>query len=165
MGFSLRKLNPIRAAKKAVKTVVKVITKAISWIIPTPDIPDFGVNEFDDFEQGILVNKQSNDAAIPIVYGERLLGGTRIFLSTSGTDNEFLYMALVLCEGEINAITEIKVDDKVVTFTGAMAEIKQSDIDLMKTRGGKLLDYDTFKTISGNDSLTPAEHAQLKATV
>ena len=46
-----------------------------------------------------------------------------------------------------------------------MAEIKQSDIDLMKTRGGKLLDYDTFKTISGNDSLTPAEHAQLKATV
>ena len=68
MGFSLRKLNPIRAAKKAVKTVVKVITKAISWIIPTPDIPDFGVNEFDDFEQGILVNKQSNDAAIPIVY-------------------------------------------------------------------------------------------------
>ena len=44
-------------------------------------------------------------------------------------------------------------------------EIKQSDIDLMKTRGGKFLDYDTFKTISGNDSLTREEHAKLKATV
>tara|TARA_B100002019_G_scaffold73325_1_gene63343 strand:- start:291 stop:1319 length:1029 start_codon:yes stop_codon:yes gene_type:complete len=44
-------------------------------------------------------------------------------------------------------------------------EIQQSDIDLMKTRGGKFLDYDTFKTISGNDSLTEEEHAKLKATV
>ena len=35
--------------------------KAISWLIPTPDIPDFGVGEFDDFERGILLNKQSND--------------------------------------------------------------------------------------------------------
>ena len=44
-------------------------------------------------------------------------------------------------------------------------EVQQSDIDLMKTRGGKFLDYDTFKTISGNDSLTREEHAKLKATV
>ncbi len=44
-------------------------------------------------------------------------------------------------------------------------EIQQSDIDLMKTRGGKFLDYDTFKTISGNESLTEEEHAKLKATV
>ena len=29
--------------------------KAISWLIPKPDIPDFGVGEFDDFERGILL--------------------------------------------------------------------------------------------------------------
>jgi len=46
-----------------------------------------------------------------------------------------------------------------------VTEIQQSDIDLMKTRGGKFLDYDTFKTISGNESLTEEEHAKLKATV
>jgi hypothetical protein len=39
-----------------------------------PEIPDFGTNEFDDFEKGILVNKQSNDANIPVIYGERLQG-------------------------------------------------------------------------------------------
>ena len=66
----------------------------------------------------------------------------------------------------VEDINKSKLEDDADDFlTGAMAEIKQSDIDLMKTRGGKLLDYDTFKTISGNDSLTPAEHAQLKATV
>ena len=128
MGFSLSRFNPIKIAKKAVKAVVKIVTKAVSWLIPTPDIPDFGVGEFDDFEQGILINKQSNDAAIPIVYGERLLGGVRVFLETSGTDNEFLYMALVMSEGEINAISEIRVDDKVVTFTGAMADNTQRTV-------------------------------------
>ena len=153
MGFSLRKLNPIRAAKKAVKTVVKVITKAISWIIPTPDIPDFGVNEFDDFEQGILVNKQSNDAAIPVVYGERLIGGTRVFLETSGTDNEFLYMALVMCEGEINSVQEIRVDDKVVTFDGSLTDntqrtVASSDSNFYKDG----ISYITIEPHFGSDS-------------
>ena len=113
---------------KPLKPIVKVISKFISWLIPTPDIPDFGVGEFDDFERGILLNKQSNDAAIPVVYGERLVGGTRVFLETSGTDNEFLYMALVMCEGEINSIQEIRVDDKVVTFDGSLTDNTQRTV-------------------------------------
>ena len=128
MGFSFSSLNPIKVAKKAVKAVVKVVTKAISWVIPTPDIPDFGDSDFDQFEKGILVNKQSNDASIPVVYGERLIGGTRVFLSTSGTDNRYLYIALVMCEGEINSIEEIRVDDKVVTFDGALTDNTQRDV-------------------------------------
>jgi hypothetical protein len=31
---------------------------------------------------------------------------TRVFVETSGTDNEYLYMAGVLCEGEIQSIEE-----------------------------------------------------------
>ena len=119
-----------RAAKKVVTAPLKIITKAFSWIAPKPpEIPDFGTTDFDDFEKGILLNKQSNDANIPVVYGERLLGGTRVFLETSGTDNEFLYMALILCEGEINSIEQIRVDDKVVTFDGAFADNTQRSVD------------------------------------
>jgi hypothetical protein len=121
-----------KKAKKIIsapfKIITKIISKAISWLIPTPDIPDFGVGEFDDFEKGILVNKQSNDASIPVVYGERLIGGVRVFIQTSGTDNEFLYMALVMCEGEINSIEEIRVDDKVVTFNGALTDNTQRTV-------------------------------------
>ena len=117
-----------KAVTKIFKPVVKIFQKAISWLIPTPDIPDFGQSEFDDFEKGILLNKQSNDASIPVVYGERLIGGTRVFLETSGIDNEFLYMALVMCEGEINSIEEIRVDDKVVTFSGALTDNTQRTV-------------------------------------
>jgi hypothetical protein len=117
------------AVKKIVEFPIKVVSKALSWIMPQPEIPEFGETDFDSFEQGILLNKQSNDANIPVVYGERLLGGTRVFLETSGTDNEFLYMALILCEGEINSIEQIRVDDKVVTFDGAFADNTQRSVD------------------------------------
>ena len=117
------------AVKKIVEFPIKVVSKALSWLAPQPEIPEFGETDFDSFEKGILLNKQSNDANIPVVYGERLLGGTRVFLETSGTDNEFLYMALILCEGEINSIEQIRVDDKVVTFDGAFADNTQRSVD------------------------------------
>lgn len=102
------------------KGIRKITTKIISWLIDIPDVPD--PSNFNQEEQkGILLNKQSNDANIPVVYGTRLLGGTRVFLETSGTDNQYLYGALVLCEGEINNITEIRVNDSAVTFSASIA--------------------------------------------
>jgi hypothetical protein len=122
--------------------IVKAVTKAVSffksanplvslgvtlflaWALrpKVPEIEDFGTNEFDDFERGILLNKQSNDANIPVIYGERLVGGTRVFMETSGTDNTYLYMAIAMTEGEINSIEEIRVDDKVVTFASSLSD-------------------------------------------
>ena len=96
----------------------------LGWVLrpKVPEIPDFGTNEFDDFEKGILVNKQSNDSNIPVIYGERLTGGTRVFMETSGTDNTYLYMAIVMSEGEINDIEEIRVDDKAVTWASSLSD-------------------------------------------
>jgi len=107
---------------KIIEPVVKVFSKALSWLVPTPDIPDFGISEPDDFETGVLLNKQSNDANIPVVYGERLVGGIRIFVQTSGTDNQYLYVAIILAEGEINDVKQIKIDDKVVTFASSFSD-------------------------------------------
>jgi predicted phage tail protein len=103
MGF-----NPFKAASKFVSPVIKyfadlnpfvslVISLGIAWLMrpKTPEMSDFGTNDFDNYEKGILLNKQSNDANIPVIYGERMIGGTRVFLETSGTDNEFLYMAII----------------------------------------------------------------------
>ena len=104
---------------------------AVGWLFirsRKPDVPDFGTNDFEETERGILINKQSNNSSVPVVYGERLIGGTRVFIETSGTDNEFLYIALVLSEGEINSIEEIRVDDKVVTFSGALTDNTQRTV-------------------------------------
>ena len=110
-----------------VKSIQQVVQKVVSWFIDIPDIPD--APEVEEI-RGTLLNKSSNNAQIPVVYGERLLGGTRVFLQTSGTDNTYLYVALVLCEGEINAITQIRVNDSAVTFSGSFAhntEITSND--------------------------------------
>jgi len=115
--------------EKIVEPIVKVFSKALSWLIPTPDIPDFSLNEPDDFETGVLLNKQSNDANIPVVYGERLIGGTRVFVETSGTDNQYLYIAIVLCEGEINDIKGIRIDDKDVVFASSFADATAVEVD------------------------------------
>jgi len=113
----------VNLGKKIVKTAVNVVQKAVSWI--TPSFPtfdaSFGDTPMDNYEQGLLLNKQSNDASIPVIYGERMLGGTRVFLESSGSQNQSLYMALVLCEGEIQSIEEIYVDDRLVTWTGALS--------------------------------------------
>ena len=119
--------------------VALITTLAIGWLFrpKTPEQPDFGVTDFDNFEKGLLVNKQSNDATIPVVYGERLVGGTRVFVETSGSDNVYLYVCLVLAEGEINDITEIRVDDKAVTWASDLAdnttvEVNSSDGNFFK---------------------------------
>jgi hypothetical protein len=98
-----------------VDAVVNVVTSFIGWLIPIPDIPDFDTPEE---ERGVLINKQSNNAQIPIIYGRRQVGITRVFIESSGTDNKYLYIAGVVCEGEIEEIEQIFVDDKRVIFDG-----------------------------------------------
>jgi hypothetical protein len=81
------------------------------------DIPDYSGNEADgasSMNQGILVNKAGTNNSIPVVYGTRKLGGTRVFMSTDGSTNEYLYIAMVFAEGEINAFKELIFDDKLV---------------------------------------------------
>tara|TARA_R110001606_G_scaffold350224_1_gene500324 strand:- start:797 stop:4195 length:3399 start_codon:yes stop_codon:yes gene_type:complete len=68
---------------------------------------------------GVLVNKESNIEPIPVIYGERRVGGVRVFVSTKdvsgGDKNEFLYIALAMAEGEVESITNIHIDDEPIT--------------------------------------------------
>ena len=115
------------------------ISKAISWLAPKPELPDFTQ---DAEGTGVLVNKQSNNANIPVIYGTRLVGGTRVFLETSGNDNQYLYGALVLCEGEINGITKIYVEDKEITFSGSFSD--GGTITSNDSRFGDTIQIQTF---------------------
>ena len=67
-----------------IDTIVGVVPGFIGWLLPMPDTPDFDTPEE---ARGVLINKQSNNAQIPIVYGRRQVGITRIFLESSGTEN------------------------------------------------------------------------------
>jgi hypothetical protein len=108
--------DPITAA-----IIQFVIVTAVSYIIaPKPKAPRFNAS---DEIKGTTVSKDSNNNPIPVVYGKRQVGLTRVFVESSGADNQYLYVAGVLCEGGgsgITAIDEVYVDDKLVTFDGAL---------------------------------------------
>ena len=130
--------DPITAA-----IIQFVIVTAISYIIaPKPKAPRFNAS---DEIKGTTVSKDSNNNPIPVVYGKRQVGLTRVFVESSGADNQYLYVAGVLCEGGgsgITAIDEVYVDDKLVTFDGALTDgtlraVSSSDTNYYK--GGESL--------------------------
>ena len=108
--------------------VVDLVEDVIGWIYPMPEIPDYGDMLQDQIARGVLLNKISANAHIPIIYGTRKVGGNVVFLETSGTDNEYLYMALVLGEGEINNITSIEINENTVTWSGSIADNTQKTV-------------------------------------
>ncbi len=63
----------------------------------------------------LLLNTVSNNAPIPIIYGERRVGGTIVFKDTQTGSRKRLYYALVLCEGGVESVTDIKIDDVPIT--------------------------------------------------
>lgn len=72
----------------------------------------FGEEERDNMSDafGLKTNSISNVAPIRIIYGERVVGGTeRRFVS--GENNKYLWRVLVLCEGEIDAVTNVYLND------------------------------------------------------
>jgi hypothetical protein len=115
--------NPFKAIKKAVKKVIKVISKVVGGLVSAVTSP-FGMNiDVPDYDigtdqsqaiQGVLLNRDSAISHVPVVYGERKVGGTRVFVSTNGTDNKYLYVAFVMAEGQINAFNKLIIDDNEV---------------------------------------------------
>lgn len=65
--------------------------------------------------KGTLLTIQGNDHYIPVIYGEDYVGGRIKFKGVSGTDNEYFHFVVEICEGEIEAIDEIWVDDFLST--------------------------------------------------
>ena len=80
MGFSIsRAFESVTKVFRAVKAFnflgsinpfVALGVFAVGWLFVRsrkPDVPDFGTNDFEETERGILVNKQSNNSSIPVV--------------------------------------------------------------------------------------------------
>jgi hypothetical protein len=118
--------------------ITTIITTAISYLLaPRPKAPRQSSN---DEVKGILVNKDANNNPIPVVYGQRQVGLTRVYVESSGADNQYLYIAGVLCEGGgagIESIDEIYVDDKLVTWSGSLTDgtlrtVNSSDTNFYK---------------------------------
>jgi len=100
-----------KGVKNFVKGVVSIFTGGFGVNL---DSPDYSSAEAETI-QGVLLNKDSAIADIPVVYGTRAVGAARVFVSTGAGSNEYLYVAYVLAEGQVNGYTKLLVDDNTVT--------------------------------------------------
>ena len=133
-----------------VDVFVDVIEEVIGWIVPQPEIPDFGDQDVEQNAKGVLVNKFSANAHIPVVYGTRKVGGNVVFLETSGSDNQYLYMAIILSEGEISSVDTLFVNDQQVTLSGALTDGTQRTVASS--------DSNFFDTENSNSLITVEAH-------
>ena len=119
LGKAVAKFIPFLSP---ILSTISIVSAALTWL-RKPDEPEFNFDSTpENIAKGVLVNKTSANGQIPVIYGTRKVGGTLAFLETSGTDNQYLYMALILGEGEINDITQIFVNDNQVTWSGDLAD-------------------------------------------
>ena len=67
--------------------VVKDFFKGVLNVFKSPFGPKINIPEQSEIDrgqiQGVLLNKDSAVASIPVVYGTRMVGGTRVFVSTN----------------------------------------------------------------------------------
>jgi hypothetical protein len=59
-----------------------------------------------------LVSVRSATTPRRVVYGETVVGGTYAFADSTGTSNNELHIVLALCEGPIDSMLEVYIDDR-----------------------------------------------------
>ena len=152
-------------------TAISIGIQIIGWLNKPrmPDTPNMD-NVPEQNAKGVLLNKQSANGPIPVIYGKRKVGGTLAFLETSGDDNEFLYMIIALCEGQVESCEKIWVDDKQVTWSGALTHgtertVGSGDSNFYKDSDSKITvtwydgrDDQTYNTTVGTLSSWTSNH-------
>jgi hypothetical protein len=98
---------------------------------------------------GATLNKAGTNLHIPIIYGERTVGGVRAYVSTAGDENKYLYVALSVCEGEIGHFGSIYIDDELA-WEGSTSH------GATYTTGfkGKFVDHIQFQAFHGTETQT-----------
>ncbi len=121
-----------------VTTVVAVASVVAIVTAPKPPKPNFGSSNpsvegsprYSSF--GALQNTASSELPVPVLYGELKLFGNAIYQSEPG---ETVYRCDALCEGEVNSISTVKVNDiditslegcSVTTYTGTTTQTVDS---------------------------------------
>lgn len=108
-------------------------------------------------DNGLLINKQGNTNFLPLVYGERRLGGSRVYVdttddggATSGTG--YLHIVLAVAQGGESSNTEIKSFDKIY-FNNKLAWTRaaHSDGTTDGIVGAGHPDYDTNDPTADKD--------------
>jgi hypothetical protein len=131
----------IAAAVAAAKTIT--LTAVIKFAAITaasmaaskllaPKMPSFSDASLS--ERGQMV--RSPIAARSIIYGRCRVSGTIVYISTTGTKNEYLHLVVALAGHEVEAIDEIYFNDEEVPLSGSQPTGFYSGVALINKKRG-----------------------------
>ena len=115
---------------------------------------------------GTLVNARGAVNPQEFVYGKIRKGGTEVFLKTTGNNNKVLHKVIALAGHECNAITDIYLNDEIVTITNDAVTSGpwNGKIKIYKHLGGQTAASDTFDGSSATLASTLHSEADVEST-
>jgi len=131
----------VKAIGNVVSAVVNFVASPFMGMFGVPDAPS-GAAEAER-QQGILVQKSGSNVNIPIVYGYRKVGGIVDFAETGSDNNRYLWVTYVLCEGPIEGLHELYIDDNQLPegIISPLNEGRAIEIDTGKYAGRVQLQF------------------------
>ena len=127
-------------------------------VLDTPDVPNPG-----QAAQGVTLTKTGTNESIPIVYGFRRVGGALVFLETNGKTNKYLYAVYALCEGQIDGVRRVYVEDVELPNTGDTGN-KYVHGKLYKVSKGKFKNRIQIQIFDGRENQSQSALAEESAT-
>ena len=115
-----------------------------------PKMPSFSDSSLS--ERGQLV--RSPISARSIIYGRCRVSGTIVYISTTGTKNEYLHLVVALAGHEVEAIDEIYFNDEEVPLTGNLPTGFYSGVALINKKRGVPNDTADADLIAATVNLT-----------
>ncbi len=96
-----------------------------------------------DFPDNMSAQARSSTNPLPVIYGERRVGGTPIFYHVSGADNEFLHVVYAIAEGEIQGVSQVYLNNDKVNTTPDLYDTSLTDIIINEGEGGNITHFPT----------------------
>ena len=115
-----------------------------------PKMPSFSDSSLS--ERGQLV--RSPISARSIIYGRCRVSGTIVYISTTGTKNEYLHLVVALAGHEVEAIDEIYFNDEEVPLSGNLPTGFYSGVALINKKRGVPNDTADADLIAATVNLT-----------
>jgi len=137
----------------AIATVQFIAVTAASMAaskLLAPKMPSFSDSSLS--ERGQMV--RSPIAARSIIYGRCRVSGTIVYISTTGTKNEYLHLVVALAGHEVEAIDEIYFNDEEVPLTGNQPTGFYSGVALINKKRGVPNDTADADLIAATVNLT-----------
>ena len=100
----------IKAVVNIVAAVVNMVASPFMGLMGMPNIPN--MSQETTRNDGVVFQRNGGGAQqIPVIYGYRKVGGVVTFAETGSTTNRYLWVAYTFCEGLVEGLNEIWIDD------------------------------------------------------